>query len=73
MKQYIKKAIPVKARLFQEGDEDGFTEDSVPYINTLEGRALQAKFGEHYLVVGGHDDKWLVKKEIFEATYEEIT
>jgi hypothetical protein len=82
MDYYIKKPIPVQARLFQPGDEDGYltiekgefdtSERRIPYVNTLEGRELQGEYGQHYLVFGNHGDKWLVKKDIFEETYELI-
>ncbi len=75
MKSYIKKAIPVKAKLFEKGDEDymaRFTEESPehPVVVTLEGATLQGEFGGHYLVFGNHGDKWLVRKDIFESTYQ---
>lgn len=83
MNQYIKKPIPVRAKLFTPGDEDGFEEEHleefddrerrVPYIHTLEGKILYGGFGEHYIVYGNHNDKWLVAKKIFEETYELIT
>lgn len=80
MQEYIKKPIPVKAKLFQPGDEDGLDEQSLdefdikvrqlPYVNTLEGKILYGEYGEHYIVHGNHGDKWLVRKDIFEETYE---
>ena len=72
MKKYIKKPIAIVAKIFEKGDEDGYNQDDIPFINTLEGRALQANFGEHYIVFGNHNDKWLVKKEVFEDTYQEV-
>lgn len=74
MRTFIKKPIPVKAKLFEAGDEDGINEERVPYVNTLEGRALQATYGGHYLVIDPEDskNKWLVQKDKFESTYEEV-
>lgn len=63
MKRYIKKPISITAKLFEKGDEDGYNSEGIPYVETLEGRALQANFGEHYLVTGNHNDKWLVKRK----------
>jgi hypothetical protein len=79
MKTYRKTAT-VQAKLFQKGDEDGFIEvpehyfdrTPIPYITTLENQKHQGCFGKHYLCVGIKGEKWLVEKEIFEATYEEV-
>lgn len=76
MKEYIKKPIPVKAKIFEIGDESGFIKNengvNIPFVETLEGRELQGTYGNHYIVFGNHGDKWLVKKDIFEDTYQEI-
>lgn len=69
MEQYVKKPIPVRAKLFQPGDETGIY-DGKPYIQTLENPQHFGDFGDNYIVFGNHDDKWLVRKDIFEATYE---
>jgi hypothetical protein len=96
MKTYRKTAT-VQAKLFEEGDEDGFEfryyddedvhedgtistwgiggqhEIKVPYVSTLENqRHLSRGFGREYLCVGVKGERWLVEKEIFEATYEEV-
>lgn len=88
MKEY-RKIATVKAKLFEEGDEDGFIHpegflglmqdfkygikpDSVPYISTLENQYHKGEFGKQYLCIGIKGEKWLVDKEIFEQTYEEI-
>lgn len=88
LKEYRKTAT-VKAKLFEEGDEDGmihrggmlgamedarygFQPDLVPYINTLENQFHKGDFGKHYLCVGIQGEKWLVDKDIFESTYEEV-
>lgn len=77
-KEYRKTAT-VKAKLFEKGDEDGFATIIAnlgmygnPYIKTLENQQHQGEFGEHYLCVGIKDERWLVEKEIFETTYEEV-
>ena len=44
----------------------------VPYIATLENEYHRGEFGKHYLCVGIKGERWLVEKEIFEATYEEV-
>jgi len=88
MKEYRKTAT-VKAKLFEEGDQDGFVHEEgiigamedfrygtkpelVPYISTLENQFYRGEFGKHYLCVGVKGEKWLVEKEIFESTYEEV-
>lgn len=72
MKKYVKLPIPISAKLFEKGDEDGINDEGIPYVSTIEGRALQAEYGKHYLVQGNHNDKWLVEKTIFENTYTEF-
>lgn len=91
MKEYKKKAT-VMAKLFEKGDEDGFTtpkdydlhdamEDArynithpvnVPYISTLENQQHRGEFGKHYVCTGIKGERWLVDKDIFEATYEPV-
>ncbi len=46
--------------------------DLVPYISTLENQYHKGEFGKHYLCVGIDGEKWLVDKDIFERTYEEV-
>ena len=50
----------------------GLQPDLVPYISTLENHHHIGEFGKSYLCVGVKGEKWLVEKEIFELTYEEI-
>ena len=50
----------------------GLQPDLVPYISTLENQYHKGEFGKHYLCVGINGEKWLVDKEIFELTYEEV-
>ena len=75
MKTYRKTAT-VQAKLFEKGDEDGMIEmwngGMRPYIATLENQKYLGVFGCHYLCVGIKGERWLVEKEIFEATYEEV-
>lgn len=40
------------------------------YVETLEGK-MAAKAGD-YIVKGNHNDVWVVKKTIFENTYEVV-
>lgn len=89
MKTYRKTAT-VQAKLFEEGDEDGFVHEdgflgamedarygikpkTVPYISTLENQYHRGEFGKHYVCVGIEGERWLVEKNIFEATYKEVT
>jgi hypothetical protein len=44
----------------------------IPYISTLENQKHQGKFGNQYICIGIKGEKWLVDKEIFERTYEEV-
>lgn len=50
----------------------GLQSDLVPYISTLENQYHLGEWGKHYLCVGINGEKWLVDKEIFEKTYEEV-
>ena len=77
MAQYVKRPIPVEAVLFVKGMEDGVGDPlgdngNMPYISTLENKKHFGNFEENYLVKGNHQDKWLVRKDIFEATYEPV-
>jgi len=88
MKTYRKTAT-VQAKIFAEGDQDGFVHkdgmigamedarhgwkpDLVPYISTLENQFHKGEFGKQYLCVGIKGERWLVDKDIFEQTYEEV-
>jgi hypothetical protein len=88
MKEY-RKIATVKAKLFEEGDEDGFIHpegfieamldakygiksEMVPFVSTLENQYHKGEFRKQYLCVGIKGEKWLVDKDIFEKTYEEI-
>jgi hypothetical protein len=44
----------------------------IPYVSTLENQHHFGRFGEYYLCIGIKGEKWLVEKEIFESTYEEV-
>lgn len=82
MKTY-RKVATVQAKIFEQGDEDGFIhpegfigaiEDArlniVPYIQTLENPKHMGEFGKHYICTGIDGERWLVEKSIFERTYE---
>lgn len=69
-KEYRKTAT-VKAKLFEEGDEDGMF-DHIPFISTMENQMHKGEFGKNYLCIGIKGEKWLVDKDIFEATYEAV-
>lgn len=56
----------------QEDAHFGFKPDLVPYIKTLENQFHKGEFGQHYVCVGINDERWLVDKDIFEKTYEEV-
>jgi len=97
LREYRKTAT-VKAKLFQQGDEDGMScipyvamcqwKDQngdykqctkctldipkMPYIGTLENERHFGEWGEEYICTGIQEEKWLVKKDIFEETYEEV-
>ena len=91
MEEYkvYRKTATVKAKLFEEGDEDGIIHkdglhgamldakygmkpELVPYISTLENQYYRGEFGKHYICIGVDGERWLVDKDIFERTYEEI-
>ena len=51
----------------------GKNEIKVPYVSTLENQKhLSHGFGREYLCVGIDGERWLVAKDIFERTYEEV-
>lgn len=76
--QTFAKSLPVQAKLFQPGDEDGIdvfdsaTGEVRPFINTLENQKFFGLHGAHYLCVGAIGERWLVEKDIFERTYKLI-
>jgi hypothetical protein len=76
MSKYRKKPIVIEAVQYQKGMEDGFVKvfdeannhPTKPYINTLEGRMT---FDEDaYIVTGVKGERYAVRKDIFEETYE---
>ncbi len=73
-----RKTATVEAKVFEKGDEDGmdywFKIDSEksPYISTLENQKHFGEFGKHYICTGIDGERWLVDKDIFERTYEEV-
>lgn len=83
--KYIKRPIPVEAFLWRgetniPGMPPGTIHDVYELlpdgavggcIDTLEGRRLEIRSGEHYIVgPGAGGEYWPVRKDIFEATYE---
>jgi len=76
-----RKTATVQAKLFEKGDEDGFTEPlehyfnptPIPYISTLENQKHNGVFGMYYVCTGINGERWLVEKSIFEATYEPVS
>lgn len=89
-KTYRKRTI-VEAKLFEPGDEDGFTipdnylfgcvledvknklpPEKIPYISTLENQEFKGHFYKNYICIGINNERWLVYKNIFETTYEQI-
>lgn len=88
MAKYRKKPIVIEAFKYQLGMEDGFQRDYdpymcaccqdschgcknyKPYINTLEGK-LYISPGD-YIVIGINGERYPVKPDIFEQTYEPV-
>lgn len=74
MKTYRRKGI-VKAKLFESGDEVGFTsvnDRTLPYILKPDGYKSSSPWGQSYLCVDEAGNKFLLEKEFFERNYEEI-
>lgn len=71
---FITKPKQVRAKLFAEGDQDGFVAaehgENAPYIRTRNGRKIAA-FGTHYWVVDG-DYADLIPIAEFEQQYESL-
>ena len=44
----------------------------IPYVITLENQYFKGEFGENYICIGINNERWLVKKTIFENTYEAV-
>lgn len=60
-----------------EGRENahyGFSqpESSIPYVATMENQKHKGEFGKQYICIGIKGERWLVDKEVFESTYEEV-
>jgi len=47
-------------------------EATIPYIATLENQRHKGEFGKQYVCIGINGERWLVDKDIFETTYEEV-
>jgi hypothetical protein len=50
----------------------GIKSTPIPFVRTLENDNHKGEFGKNYLCVGIKGERWLVEKEIFESTYEEV-
>ncbi len=74
MAKYRKKPILVDAQQWFLGDQiDGivFKEgDAFGFVDTLEGR--MSIYSGDWIVTGIHGERYPVRKEIFEKTYEAI-
>jgi hypothetical protein len=84
MAKYRKKPIAVEAVQYERGMEDGWmtvyahhtvyskekdeNTNMKPYIVTLEGNMTLEE--GCYIVTGSNGERWAVRKDIFEETYE---
>lgn len=68
--KYRKKPVVIEAEVYQPGMEDGFTEEKIPFIRTLEGNHLITP-GD-YIITGVKGERYPCKQDIFEMTYEPI-
>ncbi len=66
------KTATVKAKLFEPGDEDGFTDNHMPFIYTLGNFPLEGHFYRKYICVGHKGERWLVDRHLFEVRYKLI-
>lgn len=85
MPKYVKRPVPVEAKLLTEDTLDEITQWLVEHdvdfevdpasdileLETLEGR-MRAKLGYAYIVKGAHGEFYPVDKNIFEQTYEPV-
>lgn len=67
--KFRKKPVVIDAEVYRPGLEDGFFAGR-PYIDTLEGRHFISP-GD-YIVTGIRGERYPVKPDIFEATYEPV-
>jgi hypothetical protein len=44
----------------------------IPYLTTIESQRHFGLFGRYYVCKGIDGERWLVEKDIFERTYEEV-
>ncbi len=78
MGKYRKKPVVIEAVQYEEGMEDGFKRlydvenghPIKPYINTLEGRMFFDT--DAYIITGVKGERYAVRKDIFEETYEPL-
>lgn len=61
----------VFARLFQEGDEDGF-DGEFPYIIGKDGTPNSGQFGLDYIVINPDGSKSLLFRNFFEDMYKQL-
>jgi hypothetical protein len=67
--KFRKKPVVIEAEQYRSGLEDGF-ENGIPYIETLEGKHYITK-GD-WIVTGVKQERYPVKNDIFEITYEAV-
>ena len=81
MQRYRKKPVIVQAIKYKKGMEDGFDRVRVktgkitkyitkPYVNTLEGKQYVTE--DYYIVTGVRGERYPVRADIFEETYEKV-
>ncbi|MGM9571726.1 MAG: hypothetical protein ACI3ZR_05835 [bacterium] len=68
MAKYRKKMV-VEAEIYRKGLEDGFTADGKPFVKSRRGKQI-VEDGDY--IVSGIDEKYPVKTDVFEKTYELI-
>ena len=79
MDDYQRK--PIKAKLFEKDDEDGFSESEfdimgnpvevTPYITSY-GQKVYGWFGHQYIMIDKWGEKILVDKDWFEMNHEKM-
>jgi len=62
-------AVPLQFKTPETGSDAG---TEVPFITTLESQRHFGRFGQYYICHGPANDRWLVEKNIFENTYQEV-
>ncbi|MCU0405209.1 MAG: hypothetical protein MUE99_11750, partial [Chitinophagaceae bacterium] len=67
MKTISDEAVPASLRNLISDPET-----PVPYLTTIESQRHFGLFGKYYVCKGIDGERWLVEKDIFEKTYEEV-